>query len=113
MPAVPSTEPLRTGVVLTSQVSPPSREWNTRDTEPPLANQASLPAVVMVVPLAAKPYSSGCAGGIPVFGKIAQVSPPSVVERIWNLPSTGSDKTRPSWLSKKAMASKNVAGSLA
>jgi hypothetical protein len=50
---------------------------------------------------------------MPAFGKIAQVSPPSVVERIWNLPATGSDMTRPRRLSKKAMLSKNVAGSLA
>ena len=46
-------------------------------------------------PLAAKPASPGCAGGIPACETSCQLIPPSFVEMIRNLPLTGSDSASP------------------
>ena len=75
---------------------------------PPLPNQASCPQVVRHSPLAANPASPGSAGGIPAFGSTFQSRPPSRVDRIRNLPFTGSLSTRPCRGLKNAMQSKNA-----
>ena len=88
---MPPAGALATGVSATSHVRPRSSEWKTRETtSPPVPNQASRPpAVSRHVPLAAKPNSPGSASGMPLEGRSCQLSPPSLVERIWNLPADG------------------------
>jgi hypothetical protein len=67
------------GAPATLQVTPPSREWNTREAPPPPANQASRPPLVTRhVPLAANANSPATAGGIPPSGSTCQLRPPSV-----------------------------------
>src|SRR5262249_33698989 len=83
------------GASVTVHVPPPSREGNTRDAPTPLANQASRPLVTSHVPRAANAASSGSAGGLPEFGSPCQLRPKWSVAAIRNLPSTGSESTRP------------------
>src|SRR5262249_54914848 len=107
----PAVGPVTMGVVAACQVRPPSREANTRATVlPPLPNQASFPNVVRPSPLAANPASPGSASGIPAFGSTVQLRPPSRVDKIRNLPFTGSLSTRPCRELKNAMQSKNACG---
>src|ERR1700746_3319792 len=107
----PAVGPATMGVWATCQARPPSPELNTRATVlPPLPNQASCPTVVRHSPLAANPASPDSAGGIPALGRTVQLRPPLRVDRIRNLPSTGSLSTRPCWGLKNAMQSKNASG---
>src|SRR3954447_2144523 len=106
---MPADAPLGTGVDDTVQCAPKSRVWKTREDEPPPeAIQASPPcpgAVTRQVPLAANANSPSSAGGIPAVGASVQERPPSFVDRMRNLPPTGSDRASPWRRSKKATQS--------
>src|SRR5690348_16934908 len=103
---MPALGPLGIGVLVTDQCSPRSAEVKTRDEEPPPeAKNAFPPADTRHVPLAAKANSPSSAAGIPADGSTCHERPPSLVLRIRNFPSTGSDSTSPCRRSRNVMQS--------
>jgi hypothetical protein len=73
---------------------------------PPVASQTSRePALTRHCPLAANEASPTWAAGMPVDGSTRQLRPPSPVDRIRYLPSTGSLTASPCRLSKKVTQS--------
>src|SRR4029453_16412874 len=113
MEKIPEEElPAVTGVFETDHVKPRSLEWKTRAAAPPVAiHTLSVPATVMLLPLAAKAASPGSAGGILARDVSFQVMPPSVVRMIKKRPSTGSLNAIPLLASQNAKPSKNAFGS--
>src|SRR5699024_8472798 len=75
-------------------VRPRSVEWKTLDALPPEPNHAWRPRITRQSPLAEKLYSP-VESGIPSDGRTFHDLPPSSVEAIWNVPSTGSLTARP------------------
>src|SRR3954453_7988825 len=103
---MPALGPLGIGVLVTDQCSPRWAEVKTRDDEPPPdAKNALPPDATRHVPLAAKANSPSSAAGIPAEGSTFHERPPSLVERMRNFPSTGSDSTSPCRRSRKVRQS--------
>src|SRR6516165_1660650 len=99
------------GVEETCQLAPQSEVRKTRAAPPPVPNHAlPRPPAVMQLPLAAKAPSRSTAAGIFAAGFSFHVTPPSSVEIVRNLPSTGSLTAIPCIESQNAMASKNAFG---
>ena len=102
---------MASGVGCTDHERPPSRDRSTRPAVVPIQTW-SRPAIVTLVPLAAKAPSPGKAGGRRSAGTCVQVRPPSAVRRMTKRPATESLTAAPWVASAKAIASKNASGSV-